>query len=145
MARGKSDKLKPFQKLLTIMAFDKPVTLAEIDAVLGKEIHMYRLSTYVWHIKTRANGVVKAIKDGRKVTAYQIVNVDEMKSYLKRIGASSFTPGQSQKIVKAKKAKTKAAFKPKVAKLNELKAVPVVNKVKEEVMEVTEVTEKQAA
>jgi len=145
MARGKSDKLKPFQKLLTIMAFDKPVTLAEIDAVLGKEIHMYRLSTYVWHIKTRANGVVKAIKDGRKVTAYQIVNVDEMKSYLKRIGASSFTPGQSQKIVKAKKAKTTVAPKPKVAKLNELKAVPVVNKVKEEVMEVTEVTEKQAA
>jgi len=145
MARGKSDKLAPFQKLLTIMAFNKPVTLAEIDAVLGKEIHMYRLSTYVWHIKTRANGVVKAIKDGRKVTAYQIVNVDEMKSYLKRIGASSFTPGQSQKIVKAKKAKTQVAPKPKVAKLNELKAVPVVNKVKEEVMEVTEVTEKQAA
>jgi len=142
MARGKSDKLAPFQKLLTIMAFNKPVTLAEIDAVLGKEIHMYRLSTYVWHIKTKANGVVKAIKDGRKVTAYQIVNVDEMKSYLRRIGASSFTPGQSQKIVRAK---TKAAVKPKVAKLNELKAVPVVNKVKEEVMEVTEVTEKQAA
>jgi len=142
MARGKSDKLAPFQKLLTIMAFNKPVTLAEIDAVLGKEIHMYRLSTYVWHIKTKANGVVKAIKDGRKVTAYQIVNVDEMKSYLRRIGASSFTPGQSQKIVRAK---TKAAVEPKVAKLNELKAVPVVNKVKEEVMEVTEVTEKQAA
>jgi len=142
MARGKSDKLAPFQKLLTIMAFNKPVTLAEIDAVLGKEIHMYRLSTYVWHIKTKANGVVKAIKDGRKVTAYQIVNVDEMKSYLKRIGASSFAPGQSQKIVRAK---TKAAVEPKVAKLNELKAVPVVNKVKEEVMEVTEVTEKQAA
>jgi len=142
MARGKSNKLAPFQKVLTIMVFDKPVTLAEFDAVLGKEIHMYRLSNYMYCIKIFAKGVVKAIKDGRKVTAYQIVNVDEMKSYLKRIGASTFTPGQSQKTFRAK---TKAAVKPKVAKLNELKAVPVVNKVKEEVMEVTEVTEKQAA
>ena len=78
MARGKSTKLKPFQKLLTVLQSGKPVTIDEIDATLGKEIYMYRLSTYMWHIKTQANGVVKAIKDGRKVTAYQIVNVADV-------------------------------------------------------------------
>ena len=84
MARGKSDKLAPFQKLMLIMASGKAVTVDEIDATLGKEIHMYRLSTYIWLMKTNANAVVKAIKDGRKITAYQIVNVDEVKKYLDR-------------------------------------------------------------
>ena len=89
MARGKSTKLKPFQKLLTIMQTGKPVTIEEIDKTLGKEIYMYRLSTYMWHIKTQANGIVKAIKDGRKVTAYQIVNAAEVKEYMKRAGVDA--------------------------------------------------------
>ena len=61
MARGKSDKLAPFQKLMLIMASGKAVTVDEIDATLGKEIHMYRLSTYIWLMKTNANAVVKAM------------------------------------------------------------------------------------
>lgn len=114
MPRGKSTKLKPFQKLLTVLVSGKPVTVEEIDATLGKEIYMYRLSTYIWHIKTNANGVVKAIKDGRKVTAYQIVNVKEMEEYLKRTGVtkSGFEPGKVEK-------------KPSIAKLADLKAKPV--------------------
>lgn len=117
MARGKSTKLKPFQKLLTIMQTGKPVTIDEIDATLGKEIYMYRLSTYMWHIKTQANGTVKAIKDGRKVTAYQIINVDEVKEYMKRSGVTSanFTPGQTTK-------------KPSIAKLSDLAAKPAPKK-----------------
>ncbi len=142
MARGKSDKLAPFQKLMTVMASGNPVTIDEIDATLGKEIHMYRLSTYIWLMKTNANAVVKAIKSGRKITAYQIMNVADVKDYLKRVGASSFTPGQSQKIVKAK---TKTAPAAKVTKLKDLQAQPAVEEVTEEVMEVTEVTDKEVA
>ena len=113
MARGKSSKLKPFEKLLTIMVSGNPVTIEEIDATLGKEIYMYRLSTYMWHIKVHANGVVKAIKDGRKVTAYQIINVDEVKNYLNRTGVTkaNFVPGQIDK-------------KPSIAKLADLNAKP---------------------
>lgn len=113
MARGKSTKLKPFQKLLTVMISGKPVSIEEIDATLGKEIYMYRLSTYMWHIKTNANGVVKAIKDGRKVTAYQIVNVDQVKDYMKRVGitGANFVPGQITK-------------KPSISKLADLAAKP---------------------
>lgn len=119
MARGKSSKLKPFEKLLTIMVSGKPVTIDEIDATLGKEIYMYRLSTYMWHIKVHANGVVKAIKDGRKVTAYQIINVDEVKKYLDRTGVTKakFVPGAVEK-------------KPSISKLADLKAVPAPKKTK---------------
>lgn len=110
----KAIKLKPFQKLLTVMISGKPTTVEEIGALLGKEIQMYRLSTYIWHIKTNADGVVKAIKDGRKVTAYQIVNVPDVKKYMDRAGItkSGFvagTPAVAPKIAKVTKLKDLAA------------------------------------
>ena len=129
------------------MVTGKPVTVEEIDATLGKEIYMYRLSTYMWHIKTMANGVVRAIKDGRRVTAYQLVNVEDIKKYLDMTGVSKsgFVPGAVEK-------------KPSISKLADLKATPVTpavaktpkapkktKKVKEpEVMEAVEVTETES-
>ena len=122
---AKKMKLKPFQKLLTVMISGKEVSKEQIDALLGKEIQMYRISTYMWHIKTNANGIIKVVKDGRKVTGYQLVNVAEVKDYMKRVGVldSGFTP---------------------VAKLADLKAPEVAKKVSAPVaeeMSVTEVTE----
>ena len=124
----KSTKLQPFQKLLTVMVSGKPVTIDEIDATLGKEIYMYRLSTYIWHIKTFANGIVKPTKDGRKVTAYQIVNVDEIKEYMKRVGIDSanFTAGS----------KVKKPSQSKLAKLSDLDAKPLAPIVEETVVDV---------
>jgi hypothetical protein len=120
---AKKIKLKPFQKLLTIMISGKQVTKDEIQALLGKEIMMYRISTYMWHIKTNANGVVKTIKDGRKVVGYQICNVDEVKQYMKRNDVPTDY----------------------VAKLSDLKAAPAKKAVEAPVasdeLEVTEVTE----
>lgn len=120
---AKKIKLKPFQKLLTIMISGKQVTKDEIQALLGKEIMMYRISTYMWHIKTNANGVVKTIKDGRKVVGYQICNVDEVKQYMKRNDVPTDY----------------------VAKLSDLKATPTEKAVEAPVasdeLEVTEVTE----
>lgn len=120
----KKTKLKPFQKLLTIMISGKQVTKDEIQSLLGKEIMMYRISTYMWHIKTHANGVVKTIKDGRKVVGYQICNVDEVKQYMKRNDVPTTY----------------------VSKLADLKAAPVEKTVEAPVvasdeLEVTEVTE----
>ena len=120
---AKKIKLKPFQKLLTIMISGKQVTKDEIQSLLGKEIMMYRISTYMWHIKTNANGVVKTIKDGRKVVGYQICNVDEVKQYMKRNDVPTDY----------------------VAKLSDLKAAPAEKAVEAPVasdeLEVTEVTE----
>lgn len=142
MARGKSNKLAPFEKLLTIMVSGKPVTKDEIEATLGNEIHMYRLSTYMWHIKVNANGVIKVIKEGRKAVAYQIMNPDEIKKYMNTTGINKagFKPGQATKITR-------------INKLADLNATPVAtpvvaktkSKAKTEVasdeLEVTEVTE----
>jgi hypothetical protein len=144
----KAVKLKPFEKLLTIMVDGDPVTVEEIDATLGKEIHMYRLSTYIWHIKTFANGTVKAIKDGRKVTAYQITNPSEVKKYMKSAGVldANFVPGQVKKVVRGgisstttktvAKAKPVAKAKTKpVKKLKDLKSTPVQKQVDVPVVE----------
>lgn len=111
MARGKSTKLKPFQKLLTIMISGKPVTLEEMNTLLGNEIYMYRISTYMWHIKTNANGVIKPIKDGRKVTGYQLVNSKDVQEYMTRNGIGNFTPSATPK-------------KDSISKLADLKAKP---------------------
>jgi hypothetical protein len=117
---AKQLKLKPFEKLLTVMISGKPVTLEEIDALLGKEIYMYRISTYMWHIKSFANGVVKTLKDGRKATGYQLMNVKEVQEYLDRTGISKsgFQPGQVQKKVST------AKLANKVKKLADLNAKP---------------------
>lgn len=137
MARGKSNKLAPFEKLLTVMVTGKPITKEEIEATLGNEIHMYRLSTYMWHIKTKANGVVKVIKEGRKAVSYQIINVDEIKKHLSFTGVtkSGFVPGKATKVTK-------------ITKLKDLGAVPVITPVVEVTpkpvvaeFEITEVTE----
>lgn len=152
MAKAKTTKavkLKPFEKLLTIMVDGDPVTVEEIDATLGKEIHMYRLSTYIWHIKTFANGTVKVIKDGRKVSAYQITNTSEVKKYMKSAGVldANFVPGQAKKVVRGgtsstttktvvAKAKPVAKVKTKpVTKLKDLKSTPVQKQVDVPVVE----------
>lgn len=82
MAKSKTVKLKPFQKVLNVLISGKPVTKDEIDARFGSEIQMYRISTYMWHVKTFAGGIVKSIKDGRKVTAYQLMNVEQITKYM---------------------------------------------------------------
>ena len=140
-------KMKPWQKVLTLMLTGKPVTVTEIDTLLGKEIYVYRLSTYVWNIKTIAMGTVKAIKDGRKVTGYQLMNVAEVKKYMDRVGATGFVAGQIEKkpsVAKIAKLKDLAAKPAKKQKAPAAPA-PVVAKVKkekqEEKLEVVEVTE----
>jgi len=126
---AKKMKLKPFQKLLTVMISGKPVTKDEIDTLLGHEIFMYRISTYMWHIKTQANGTIKVVKDGRKVSGYQLINAGEVKEYMKRAGVldSGYVPSTKQ-----------------VSKLKDLKATEVAKEVVAPVAEemtVTEVTE----
>ena len=88
----KNIKLKPYQKLLVLFEqkaklrkappfSNVEVTVEEIEASLANEIHMYRLSTYIWHIKTMVGGVVSSIRGDtpetkRKVVAYRIHNWD---------------------------------------------------------------------
>ena len=76
-------KYKPYQKLLILFFNNKNekgrsrVTVDEIVATMSDQIHMYRLSTYIWHIKVNVNGVVRSIRGDtpetkRKVIAYEL-------------------------------------------------------------------------
>jgi DUF1009 family protein len=123
-ATVKKVKLKPFQKMLNVMLSGKPVSKEQFETLLGDQIQMYRISTYIWHMKTNANAIVKVLKEGRKAVGYQICNVKEVKEYLKRSGTllgNTTSPSTE------------------VTKLADLKAEPVVSEV--ETVVVTEVTE----
>lgn len=134
MTKTKTVKLKPFEKVLTVMISGKPVMKTELDELLGHEIFMYRISTYMWHIKTIANGVVRVVKDGRKVVGYQLVNVDEVKEYMKRVGVMTYTPSAKQKPV-GKLADLKAP------ELTDAEVEAVVTKAEVSEMTVTEITQ----
>ena len=62
----KNLKFKPYQKLLVLfeqkakLRTSAPfgyveLSVEEIENSLAKEIHMYRLSTYIWHIKVNSD------------------------------------------------------------------------------------------
>ena len=147
MARTKSGALPPFVKLLTLLQEGDVVTKDEIESKLGGDIYTYRLSTYIWHIKTNTDGVVKVIKDGRNVTGYQITNPQVIKDYLKSVGAESFVPGQatlkpSTSKFANKPVKSLAALQAKPAKAKAAKpakvAAPVAPVIEDEVTEITE-------
>ena len=98
MTKTKIVRLKPFEKMLNVMLSGNPVTKEEFETLLGNEIMMYRISTYIWHIKTIANGTVKVIKDGRKVAAYQLMNVGVVTKYLEDNGVLLAKTSQVKKL-----------------------------------------------
>jgi hypothetical protein len=64
------------------MLSGKPVSPAEIEAVFkgtSQEAVLYRLSTNIYNIR-KDGGIVKVIKEGRKVKAYQLINADQFDS-----------------------------------------------------------------
>lgn len=98
MTKTKTVRLKPFEKMLNVMISGKPVTKEEFETLLGNEIMMYRISTYIWHIKTISNGTVKVIKDGRKVAAYQFMTAEPVKKYLEDNGVLLSKTSQVKKL-----------------------------------------------
>jgi len=124
--KTKTVRLNHTQKLMTVMLSGKVVTRDELNTLLGEEILMYRISTYMWAIKTKMNGVVKVIKEGRKVVAYQLLNPNEV------INISKVKAVMQQPSIKAPS---------KVSKLKDLGA-PESAKAEtvEQDLEVTEIT-----
>ena len=90
--KSKSIRLNHTQKLLQIMVSGNVVTHEEIESRIGDQIQMYKISTYIWAIKTKMGGIIRVIKSGRKVSGYQLINVVELKSYMKRIGIPEIDP-----------------------------------------------------
>jgi hypothetical protein len=72
-------KVNRHEKITQVMLSGKPVTPDEIAMVFkgtSQEAVLYRLSTNIYNIR-KDGGIVKVIKNGRKVQAYQLVNFDQ--------------------------------------------------------------------
>ena len=69
-------KVNRHEKITQVLLSGKPVSPQEISAVFAgtdQAAVLYRLSTNIYNIR-KDGGIVKVIKDGRKVQAYQLVN-----------------------------------------------------------------------
>lgn len=76
------------EKIAAVLKSGKPVSPAEIEEVFkgtDQEKVLYRLSTNIYNIR-KDGGIVKVHKEGRKVTAYQLVNHEEFNDKGRYIG-----------------------------------------------------------
>ncbi len=98
MQKRKQRKPNGWQRVLMVVQTGEVFTKKQLEQILkDKKIHMYRMSNYMLDIKLFAKGIVKPIKDGRKVTGYQICNPEVVQAYLRDKG-----------FIEAPKAKVKA-------------------------------------
>jgi len=78
------------EKIAVLMLSGKPVTIEEFHAVFtgtDQEKVLYRLPTNIYNIR-KDGGIVKVHKNGRNVTAYQLVNFDEFNADGRYIGTN---------------------------------------------------------
>lgn len=83
-------KVNRHEKITQVMLSGKPVSPDEIKAVFkgtDQESVLYRLSTNIYNIR-KDGGIVKVIKNGRSVQAYQLVNYTEFDSNGRYVGAA---------------------------------------------------------
>ena len=138
MRFAKQAKTLQWEKVLKVMLNGEPVTKESLEAMPEmKDVPLYRLSTFIWRIKV-IGGVVKVVKDGRKVGGYALTNTAEMQKYIDR-REKDIAAASSKKVAKAPK---------KVKKLKDLLATPAVEEVKEETvvvdeMQVTEINQSE--
>ena len=95
-------KVNRHEKITQVLLSGKPVSPAEIEAVFkgtSQEAVLYRLSTNIYNIR-KDGGIVKVIKDGRKVKAYQLVNFDQFDANGRFKGAVA-TKAPVAKVTKA--------------------------------------------
>lgn len=81
-------RINRHEKITQVLLSGAPVTPDEIRQVFtgtDQEAVLYRLSTNIYNIR-RDGGIVKVHKQGRKVTAYQLVNFTEFNSEGRYVG-----------------------------------------------------------
>jgi hypothetical protein len=83
-------KVNRHEKITQVLLSGKPVSPAEIATVFegtDQAAVLYRLSTNIYNIR-KDGGIVKVIKDGRKVTGYQLVNFTEFDANGRYVGVT---------------------------------------------------------
>lgn len=92
-------KINRHEKITQVLLSGKPVSPQEIADVFkgtNQEAVLYRLSTNIYNIR-KDGGIVKVIKEGRKVKGYQLVNYTEFDANGRYQG-----PVKTAPLVKAK-------------------------------------------
>jgi predicted transcriptional regulator len=81
MARIRKELPQVWERIALLMLENSQakVMVKEIHDKL--DIHMYRLSNYIWNIK-KNGGYVRSLKIGRDVVGYQLANPDTIKDHL---------------------------------------------------------------
>jgi hypothetical protein len=96
----KVKKARPFEKLMVFLLPGQPTSKEDIAKNLGwqaprgakvKGPKIYNVSSYIWDIKNIPHNdgksiVVKSLRDGKKVTGYQIMNPEDARKYLEKRG-----------------------------------------------------------
>ena len=93
--KGKQNR---HEKITQVLLSGKPVSPDEIKSVFkgtDQESVLYRLSTNIYNIRLDG-GVVKVIKNGRKVQAYQLVNFDEFDANGRYVGPQAKTTPKAE-------------------------------------------------
>ena len=88
MNKVRTGKQNRHEKIAVVLLSGKPVSpqdIAECFKGTDQEKVLYRLSTNIYNIR-RDGGIIKVHKNGRKVTAYQLVNYTEFNSSGRYIG-----------------------------------------------------------
>lgn len=81
-------KINRHEKIAVTLLSGKPVSPEEIQAVFkgtDQESVLYRLSTNIYNIR-KDGGIIKVHKNGRKVSAYQLVNFEEFNEHGRFVG-----------------------------------------------------------
>jgi len=87
-------KVNRHEKITITMLSGKPVSPQEIADVFkgtDQESVLYRLSTNIYNIR-KDGGIVRVVKDGRKVQSYQLVNHTEFNNDGRYIGKQIVKP-----------------------------------------------------
>lgn len=124
-------KSNRWQKALTVLSRGGVFSAED----LCKEMQynsVYRVSSIVLDTKIFAGAVIKTVRSGRKVTGYQLVNVDEMKKLVSDKGFVSLTSKSvaKQTATVAKVVAVKSAKVPKSPKQSKAPSVEMPTKVK---------------
>jgi len=88
MNKVRTGKQNRHEKIAVVLLSGKPISptdIAECFKGTDQEKVLYRLSTNIYNIR-RDGGIVRVHKDGRKVSAYQLVNHTEFSSSGRYIG-----------------------------------------------------------
>ena len=89
----RSGKQNRHEKITVILLSGKPVSPDEIKACFkgtDQEAVLYRLSTNIYNIR-KDGGIIKVHKEGRSVTAYQLVNHTEFDKNGRYVGTPKTT------------------------------------------------------